>query len=230
MDTTTLVTPTIGARFGTRPGVLFTHGAMEASFVLKGQSTIPSADEGVALDSLADRLVDVLPEGWSARKGIAGLRHPPPPEPPGATRASHWFRADALERSLGTITLTGADLIRSLPAGWMTPAEIAISAIADRLGREPAGQFRLRDVKEKFGALRFYYDVKGSDRLLVDLRTIVDWMCLSSEERCMVTGQPGTRDDTLGWVLTLSEEMRALRRAEPERFLRLLYPPRPRPA
>ena len=174
MTDRTIATPTIAARFGTRPGLLLTHDAFNAKVGVRAIGTVPTEDEDQALAVVAQALSASLPEGWSARPSIAGLRHPPPPEPSGITPATHWARIDTLKRSFGTITLTGADLIRSLPAGWMTPAEIAIPAIVDRLGREPSARFRLGDVKEKFGALRFYYDAEGSDRLLADLRTIVD--------------------------------------------------------
>ena len=228
MDTRILVTPTIAARFGTQPCVVFTHDDTEARIALKCASTSPVDGEAEALDVLSDPLIAALPEGWSSEWGIAGLRYPPPPEPSGGTPASHWARIDRLERMLRAVTSMGADLARSLPAGWVTPAEIAIPAIVDRLGREDGtATFVLHDVKEKFGTLRFYYRAEGSDRLLADLRTITDWLELSTHSRCMVTGHAGAWDDTTGWILTLSDEMRALRRRDPEAFSWRLYPPRP---
>lgn len=71
------------------------------------------------------------------------------------------------------------------------------------LGYAPVEQVIVRQVKEKFGGLRFYYD--GGDEYIAGLVSMAETWADRSCEEC---GAPGKRRDG-GWVRTLCDEHEA---------------------
>lgn len=66
----------------------------------------------------------------------------------------------------------------------------------------PEYNFQLRQVKEKFGTLRFYYSI---DKLQEEIRGMVTVAELLSECTCEYTGAPGKLVNNGGWLKTMSE-------------------------
>lgn len=66
----------------------------------------------------------------------------------------------------------------------------------------PEYNFQIRQVKEKFGTLRFYYSV---DKLREEIRGMVTMAELLSECTCEYTGAPGKRYNNNGWLKTMNE-------------------------
>lgn len=71
---------------------------------------------------------------------------------------------------------------------------------ANRDGKEVVPQVKVRQVKEKFGGLRFYYD-GGDDRIYGMVSTAESW-AMHSCETCSV---PGKRRSG-GWIRTLCDK------------------------
>ena len=113
-----------------------------------------------------------------------------------------------------------------LPAGWFDIVDAMCSDIEALLGSEPE-RFEITQVKEKMGALRFYYSLEGVEDLFIDIhtdrgictivnkgdgpalmdriRSLVAAASLRSTTTCQDCGAPGVRAARGGWVGTLCE-------------------------
>ena len=111
-----------------------------------------------------------------------------------------------------------------LPAGWFDIVDVLCSDIDALLGWEPE-RLEITQVKEKMGALRFYYSLEGAEDMFIDIhtdrgiRTIVDkaegpafmdqirslvsTASLRSTTTCQDCGAMGVRAARGGWVGTL---------------------------
>ena len=98
--------------------------------------------------------------------------------------------------------------------GWHTLVEPLIDFVLDNGGI-------VHQAKEKFGGLRFYYEV--DETTLMGNDTDVDWVAFMHRVRdaekqsvitCEVCGEPGEIDDTNGWWKTLCPEHAQERRAK----------------
>jgi len=78
--------------------------------------------------------------------------------------------------------------------------------------KEVVPQVKVRQVKEKFGGLRFYYD--GGDEYISGMETMAEaWASYSCEE----CGAPGTRRSG-GWIRTLCDTHEAERQARMKEY------------
>lgn len=115
-----------------------------------------------------------------------------------------------------------------LPTGWYRLVDTLCSAIEVVLGPEACAAFEVRQIKQKFGALRFYYRLDGRESLHVDImmptgrqhvvisaeaagddddrvRELVDAACAASETACEVCGEPAHPRNLNGWLTTLCD-------------------------
>ena len=79
---------------------------------------------------------------------------------------------------------------------------------------EEVQQVRVRQIKEKFGGLRFYYD-GGDNQIYGMVRMAESWAAYSCEE----CGKPGKQRGG-GWIKTLCDEHAAEREARYEKMAR----------
>ncbi len=113
-----------------------------------------------------------------------------------------------------------------LPPGWYSLVDKLCSDIEALLGREPE-RFKVTQVKEKYGGLRFYFSFEGAEDHFVDfhssegietfvqeadgpsvmsqLRMLVGAASEQSTSICQDCGAPGTLANRRGWVSTLCE-------------------------
>lgn len=90
----------------------------------------------------------------------------------------------------------------SVGAGWtelLWDLCASIEAMAVR-GDEDGAPFRILQVKEKFGGLRFY--AKGTS---IEVWTLIQEACTRSERVCEACGAPGSRCVIDNWIKTLCE-------------------------
>lgn len=165
-------------------------------------------------------------KGWSLSLHPGIPKHLPDAEPEGESPEAHHARTRALREKLAAAGVSGAHELEHLPAGWTRVLEQAGAGILARLSLPDAGRLRIIQAKEKFGTLRFYVSAEGSDAFTADIFEIARWAENATEDRCCVTGKPGSLD-MAGWVLTLCPEMKALRLADREAFSDRIYPPPP---
>ena len=66
---------------------------------------------------------------------------------------------------------------------------------------EPVEQVIAAQVKEKFGALRFYYD--GGDEYIRGAVTMAEFMSTVTCEDC---GKPGSKSNKSNWIKTVCDE------------------------
>jgi len=64
----------------------------------------------------------------------------------------------------------------------------------------------VRQVKEKFGGLRIYYDSESNHGEINRLIQEAEWEC---EKICEECGEPGTLDSNRGWLKTLCPKHRS---------------------
>jgi hypothetical protein len=87
--------------------------------------------------------------------------------------------------------------------GWCDLLEKACARIAQALSREPGGVVRVRQIKEKFGTLRFYYGTKNlSDQTKKAVELAVDLAEARSKCTCEVCGNEGDLYDKDGYIMT----------------------------
>ena len=110
-------------------------------------------------------------------------------------------KTDNPERSIGTVYW-------EFGYGWDTLIENLAAAIDREIERDPTLMegdmpFRVVQMKEKFGTLRFYYD-GGNDRI----HGLVDMTETMSGSVCEICGSLGTlcRKGSGSWVKTLCED------------------------
>jgi hypothetical protein len=159
---------------------------------------------------------------WAARDFFSSLLE-------GLVRPeTHWDRLRTAKDRLRDAGAEGAAELLSAPSGWVRLMEGLSEGLSALLEAEPGARLHLRQVKEKFGTLRVYASVEGSDAFRAATREVTDWATAASERRCALTGRPGLMNPE-GWFLVLSPQATVWRRAEPDAFHRAIYPPRPRP-
>src|SRR5688500_4147241 len=76
---------------------------------------------------------------------------------------------EALKQAYPRIFKNGIDLDVWFPRGWTAIMNRLCAAIDGLLDDGQASRFRVEQVKEKFGSLRFYYSVAGKSKLTVDI-------------------------------------------------------------
>ena len=111
-----------------------------------------------------------------------------------------------------------------LPSGWFDLVDALCSEIEALLGQEPE-RFAVKQIKEKFGGLRFYYSLEGAEDMFIDIhtdrgirtivdkgdgpppmdqvRSLVEAASLRSTTTCQDCGAPGVRATRGGCVGTL---------------------------
>jgi len=112
-----------------------------------------------------------------------------------------------------------------LPAGWYPLVDKLCTALEEELGEDARQHFRVAQVKEKLGTLRFYYRFLGDeahqdDELAsyrmqasdtgqpteaqrVRVRALVDVARLESESTCLKCGAASVLRDVDGYLTTL---------------------------
>ena len=122
----------------------------------------------------------------------------------------------------GTPPVVASDL----PPGWYGLVDKLCSDIEALLGQEPE-RFEVKQIKEKYGGLRFYFSFEGVEDHFIDLHTpegietfvqrpdgpavmsqlrkLVSAAAEHSTSTCQRCGAPGTLANRLGWVSTLCE-------------------------
>lgn len=101
----------------------------------------------------------------------------------------------------------------SVYAGWWQLLEDAFLKIDAVLDENPSVYFKTQQIKEKFGGLRFYYDmgqIEGDssmseeqvDAVLSEICSIVNEAEVKANNTCEVCGQPGYKTN-IGWIKTL---------------------------
>ena len=113
-----------------------------------------------------------------------------------------------------------------LPEGWYALVDRLCSDMEATLGPQGCAAYEVRQVKEKFGALRFYYRLQGEGDLYVDLkfevsrsrfvkpavvegadriRALIEQAMADSEHICQRCGCAGSLRNLGGWHVTLCE-------------------------
>lgn len=120
------------------------------------------------------------------------------------------------------ITLfTGRDIGDRVGPGWWAILEEAFTSIEALVKSKPGYQFHVRQIKEKFGGLRFYFQVtrqgepadhydedspvdEARDELVDSIMNVIGQAEDKASETCEWCGEPGhTGGD--GWVKTLCD-------------------------
>lgn len=89
--------------------------------------------------------------------------------------------------------------------GWDVLLASMFDKIEPVLAVAPKSKFRPLQIKEKFGALRFYYEAKGFDKASqAKISAAVDEAETASQRTCEVCGQPGKIRRT-NWIRTVCD-------------------------
>lgn len=99
--------------------------------------------------------------------------------------------------------------------GWTALVADLCQRINETLQQEPSARFRVKQIKEKFGALRFYYALQSSNETARAIDALVDEACERSEHICEQCGHEGNLTQRNGWLLTWCRK--CLERLERER-------------
>ena len=170
-------------------------------------------------------------ESWPGSWSLTSIRVTPVfPAPWGEAPDSeeeYWRRVDAMVARARSAGLLDAERLRQPPVGWLALVERAVTGLGALMTQEADRPVAIRVVqlKEKFGTLRLNIDAVGTRNARASAFQIASWAELCSENRCMLTGRPGTLRRG-SWLLTLSDEAAMLRRADPAAFSLRLYPNR----
>jgi hypothetical protein len=203
-----------------------------AAVYLRQNSVTAPGDDPARNKAVQDLLSGLSPslksQGWTLSPHFGIARSTPDPEPENQTAEEYHLRLASCMATLKNAGVTGSEELRSTPAGWMRVMEEACNGIAGRMSIESDVKVVIRQIKEKFGTLRFYVEATGPEDFAEDIEQIASWAELSSENRCVITGKPGTLDNA-GWVLTLCDEMQALRKRDHKAMAEMVYPRAPRP-
>ena len=131
---------------------------------------------------------------------------------------AEWEKVKAEHASL----YTGQDIGDRVGPGWWAILDDAMTKIEDVMKKYPAYVFSVRQIKEKFGSLRFYYALRkigqdeyddefvddtiaARDELFGQIAGIIDVAEQKASETCEWCGEPGhTGGD--GWVKTLCDK------------------------
>jgi hypothetical protein len=103
--------------------------------------------------------------------------------------------------------------------GWRPLLRRLLLTIDSCLTDAQAKKFTVVQVKEKFGALRFYFDAPA--RIRPQLNELVNKASKESETTCLRCGSPAVLvTDNDGWVSALCEQHKGPRKPVPLRDLR----------
>jgi len=91
-----------------------------------------------------------------------------------------------------------------LPKGWVGIIDDLAAGLLAVPGFD-ADNFEVAQIKEKFGALRFYYQLSSSEDVLKAVRALVDGAEAKSAKTCEVCGAPAQRDESNAWIQTVCE-------------------------
>ncbi len=216
-------------RMLTRHSLRHESGAIFSLDQKRGRNREKEAEQHAAAEALLAHLKSTMPDGWSMMSHGGAPVQMPLAEPDGQTAETYHARSAACADLLEAQGIKGAGQVLNMPAGWLTVIEEASKGLAARkaIETDPETSLNIQQVKEKFGTMRFYIYATGSDEFVRDAFDIAEWAEAATEERCVVTGKPGTLDHA-GWVLTLSDEMKTLRHENYKGFSDLIYPPMPK--
>jgi hypothetical protein len=85
--------------------------------------------------------------------------------------------------------------------GWNGCVLKCLNSIAEYVALHPDSQFRIEQLKQKFGGLRFYYI--AAEKHYDEIHKLV----ILAEKECSVTcelcGQPGRLCSSNGWLMTM---------------------------
>jgi hypothetical protein len=108
------------------------------------------------------------------------------------------------------------DIPSYLSPGWYRLVDQLCSDIEASLG-DACAAFRIRQIKEKFGGLRFYYSLQGANDLPTGVgngvRDLVQKAEADSKTLCEQCGARSKLHDLEGWLVTLCEKHLAEREA-----------------
>lgn len=114
-----------------------------------------------------------------------------------------------------------------LPRGWYALVHKRCSDFETELGPQGCTAYKVRQVKEKLGTLRFYFRLNGDSDLYVDLmsgasveqivkpaavdgadpiRALIHQAMAESERTCQRCGCPGSLRNLSGWLVTFCQQ------------------------
>lgn len=111
--------------------------------------------------------------------------------------------------------------------GWWEDLLSAFEQISLAMEQAPGYKFRVAQIKEKFGSIRFYYDIhkmgedeeawplpddEVRDKLHEQIRLIVVELENTTQHKCEECGEPGEMRNN-GWIKTLCDKHDAVQRA-----------------
>ena len=134
-------------------------------------------------DEIKDYALDEVPKGWhKVVRGLLGIV------------AHHMSRFESLEWSRKKSEENSEE-----PPSWV------VKALAEFPDGDPARSFKIYQIKEKFGGLRFYYGplddyIDGA----VSMAEAIIW------ETCQICGEYGeaSTEGSIGWIETLCNDCR----------------------
>jgi hypothetical protein len=196
--------------FRARPALILQEKGTFATFRLTPAMTVPGEEHLLAERDLLERIRAALPEGVIARPTgpvYEDLIDPPGPEPfaedpPKSLKGlvdpgTHWARLTAARDRLDRAGATGTAELMGVPAGWVRLMEGLAEGLAPLLEAEPEARLHFRQIKKKFGTLRVYTTLDGSENFTAGARQVIDWATAASERRCALTGRRGFTKNTL---------------------------------
>ncbi len=97
-----------------------------------------------------------------------------------------------------------------LSDGWSQIIAMLCARLDTILQGAPGASIEVRQVKEKFGGLRFYYELHGAnDETAAAVREAVDLAAATCAHVCEQCGRRSTVEDSGGWLSTLCAACRA---------------------
>lgn len=132
-------------------------------------------------------------------------------------------RQDRIQERLAKLPVSDAAQFREFPYGWLSIAEVIIEGFEHAFAAHADSKISIVQIKEKFGSLRFYSSLSGSDEFRELISTITNWAEAASVVRCAVTGRPGKVVGP-GWLLCLCPEAEYWRAKHADVFGKLVYP------
>lgn len=94
--------------------------------------------------------------------------------------------------------------------GWCELIETLCARLNTILQEEPDALIYVKQVKEKFGTLRFYYTLHGaSDEMADSIRQAVELAEAASNHICERCGSSGNVEASAGWLRALCDICRA---------------------
>lgn len=99
--------------------------------------------------------------------------------------------------------------------GWWDILQNVFKQIDLAIKEHPGSTWQVEQIKEKFGTLRIYGAIEGSDDFCNQVDTIIRQAESASEQICEECGEPGTQTGP-GWIKVLCDR-HALMHAERQR-------------